>query len=627
MKVNHFNGEPNWDYYVEVPAAFNFKVYNDNATLTAAVVKWEFVTDDMYIQGDDFDKLKLSLEFIKTKYDLGPTAFNKPYKIIAFVDGLDLLYEFIKEEFNCEVFNVGGKGIGVCCIDKAIELREVKFIATDRWHEFAVSNKKTEALLEYAHYYFDHVIMWHKYRTKVDTDDLTAKLPITTQEVIKTKIAENMTKLDKEFVRSIYPDKEDYLDAKKYMYIGGFCDTASTDKVEETIGHIDFKTSYVARMLTEGYPMSKFKKVDVSELMDALKTNCCIIKVSYKNFRANKFCFLDKAHVFDSRNLKTRGRDDRIISADYVTFILNELDFELVSNCYLYDDLRIVSLRVADKGQLPKYVRMVAEECYAAKETKTGIDKLWAKMCTEVVYGACAKGLYDIDNKAWADFKDKAILSPYWGIWTASYARFALVNFAILLGTDWLYSDTDSIFFKNPYLHVQLIEQYNKSRRAIMYKYCMENNLDYNIFSELGTFTYEDGSNKDNFVITAFKSLGPKRYIFSIGKKIIPKIAGYKKQYKVDGQLVNIWSKTYGDDEAMYDAFEDNARMNDIIKFTRKIEKPYDLHYNGKVYHCKSGKFTGYKISNMSYDDILNMALDMENELKAIQKELGREQI
>lgn len=622
MKVNHFNGEPNWDYYMEVPAAFNFKIYNDTATQTAAVVKWEFATDDMYIHGDDFDKLKLSLEFIKSKYDLG-----EKYKLIVFTEDLDLLYHFIKNEFSCEVFNVGGKGIGICCIDDAIELREVKFIATEHWNEFTTSNKKIEALLEYAHYYFDNVIMWHKYKTKVHTDDLTAKLPLTIQEVIKNKISDNMTKTDKAFIESIYPERDEYLMAKKYLYIGGFCDTATKEKVSETIGHIDFKTSYVARMLTEKYPMSKFKKVDVSTLEQSLKNNCCIIKVRYTNFKVKRLGFLNKDKAYKFENIKTREYDAKIYSADSITFFLNELDFELVSQCYTYDTIEVLSLYVADKGQLPKYVRKVAEECYAAKETRSGVDKIWAKMCTEVIYGACAKGLYGIQDKAWKDFRDKAILSPYWGMWTASHARYALISFAILLGSDWLYSDTDSIFFKNPYLHVQLIEKYNEARRAIMYKYCAENGIDYNVFSELGTFTYEDGSNKDKFVISAFKSLGPKRYIFSIGKKIVPKIAGFKKQYKVGDELVNIWSKTFGNDETMYNEFKDNRKMRDIIKVTKILDKPYDLIYNGKVYHCKSGKFTGFIVSNISFEDVVNKAADMEAELKEIQKELGREQI
>lgn len=634
MKVNHFTSKGCWDYYAEVPAAFTYKIYNDDSTKTAAIVHWDFSTKTEYIQGNTFDKLRLAIEWLKQKYKLDRKEdiitrvkgkkvklnVDHKYKLVVFTTNLDLLYQFIKHEFNCEIFNVNGKGIATCVIDDYIEFRDVEFIGTERWKEFSTSDKLSDKLVDYAEYYFNNIAK----------TEGSGKLPITIQQVIKDKIKNNMTADDKEFVKSIYPGKDEYLMAKKYLYIGGFCDTRTTDKYEGTVGHIDFKTSYVARMLTDDFPMSRFCEWPTTDLKLALKTKCCIINVVYENFKADKFRFITKDKVLEATN-DLYDKNGRLISANKVEFFVNELDFELISTCYKYDKFIVTRLSCADKGKLPKYLRSVAEEFYAAKETlpDESVDKLWAKICTEITYGTCATGLYGVDEKKWDDFRDKAILNPYWGIWTASHARYALVSFCKLLEEDWLYSDTDSLFFKNPYLHVQLIEKYNAARRAIMFKYCAENNLDYNIFSELGTFTYEDGSDCNNFVITAFKALGPKRYIFTISNRnIVTKIAGYKKQYKTEeGTVVNIWSKVFGDNDIMYDAFEDSTHLKDVIKTTKNIDEPYTLEYNGEKYYCKSGRWTGYIISNLSFDDIFRMQYLAEERLKEIQKELGREQI
>lgn len=615
MHVNHFNGKPNWEYYIDTPAALIYNIYNDNETKKAAIIHWEFSTDDEFIQGDSIDELKLTLKYLKNKYK---------DKIITFVDDLDLLYQFIKYEFDCETFNISGKGIGVCTIDDTLELREIRYIGTKDWTKFINTNDTPiNQLLSFGRYYLKNIAKTEK----------SAKLPLTIQQVIKDKMKSYMTKEDKENVVNNFPEQEEYILAKKYLYIGGFCDTAFTDKYEGLVGHIDFKTSYVARMLTESYPVSAFSAMPLESLDYALKNYCCIVKVCYTNFRADRFRFLPGDKVYKSKNLKL-DENNRVESADKIILYLTELDFELISNCYKYDDLTVITLAVADKGPLPKYVRKVAEECYSDKETfpKDSIDQIWAKQCTEIVYGACATGIYGINDKAWHEIKSKAILNPYWAIWTAAHARYALVSLCKMLEEDWLYSDTDSLFFKNPYLHVQLIEKYNNARRAIMFKYCEENNLDYKIFSELGTFTYEDGSDADNFVITAFKALGPKRYIFTIEKrKIVAKVAGCKKQYTVmeDGKptKVNIWSKVFGNDEAMYDAFEDTTKLRDVLKVVKNIDEPYIIEYNGKVYNCKSGRWTGYMICRMSWRDMFDAHSIATEQLKDIQKELGREQI
>lgn len=612
MKVNKYNnGIAKWDYYIELPAVMTFEYYNNNDNMTAVITNWTFSTNEIFIRGDNFEKFKLTVDWLKSKYQ---NIDNINYKMLVFVNGLDKIYQFIKKEMPCEIFNISGKGLGTCTIDNFLELREVSLIGSDKWEEFSTSDNKLDKLLDYSNYYWNNIAK----------TEGSGKLPITIQQVVKNKIKSEMSKEDKLIVQDCFPKtKEGYIKLMKYAYIGGFCSNKDKEKHECTIGHVDFKTSYLARMLTEDYPMSGFRRTD-EDLSYCLKNYACLIEVTFYDFELSRLSFLDIKRAIYSMGAEI-DEYNRVIKANIITFYVNELDFELISMCYSFSKYEVNKFFVADKKQLPKYLRAVAEECYESKETKVGIDKLWSKLMTEIIYGATVKAIYNIDSKSWQDCKKQAILSPYWGVWTTSYARYELISTALLLGSDWLYSDTDSIFFENPLLHVQLIERYNRDRREKMRIYCVENALDYNIFSELGTFTYEENANSKHFVITAFKSLGPKRYIYTVGKKIITKIAGYKKQYNVGNELVNIWSKTFGDNDEMYDYFEDNYKLKDVQKFTIKSDEPCEITINGKTYKSKSYMYTGYRLTNVSIKSALKEAAEAEKKLKEIQTILGKE--
>lgn len=632
MKENHFkDGKPTWVYYEEVPAAFAVGIFNDENTFKAAIVKWNLVVDDEFFTGNTIEDLKLTIKYLTKKYSLGKSSYKKEVKrrdgtsyvgsfdkkLIVFCEDLGTIHQFIKKEFDCSVFNVNGKGIGSCILNDTIELRDVKFIGTDDWKKFSNADSTTYKLLDFAKYYYDHIAK----------TDGSGKAPITLQQVIKQELKNKMTVADKELVYECFPNKKkDYEDAMKYMYIGAFCDNKDQEEYNETMGHIDFKTSYVARMLLDYYPISSFKLVNVNEFADAIKTKCCKIKVTFKNFEAKKFKFLqDKRCIFKEHSYYKVDELHRILYAEEVTFLLNELDFELATNFYDYRSYEIKGLAVADRGQLPAYVREVAEKHFIGKETCDGIDKIWEKMLTEIVYGATCKAIYNMNEKSWKDIREEAILSPYWGIWTTSHARYALMMFAAALGEDWNYSDTDSLFFTNPLLHVQLIEKYNENVRARMFKYCVENEADYNVLSELGTFTYEDGSSSSHFTITRFKALGPKRYIYTIeDSELVTKIAGYKKQYKKDGALVNVWAFKY-DKDSIYDVFEDNFKIQDVQKFSISKDEPCEVEYDGKIYKMKSYKFTGYRRTNKSTIEMFEEAGEAYDLLKELQDSLGKE--
>lgn len=625
FKELHYDGEFRWNYYYPISCALDFhfeyaiktkngkpikRKYADReiADGVAAIVGWKFIIENRYYEGERIDEFK---EILDTE------LFDKEKRIICFCHHLDRIYDFIKHEFKItDIFAIAGKGKVSMVLDKYLELRDVEFIGTEDWRKFSDKYYDVERLFDFAKYFWKDIV----------TDK---KAPLTLQQVISTELKNRMTKDDKKEVYDLFPkNRWAYTEAMCFLYIGGYCDKCEPDSdlvhIKGKICHIDFKTSYVARMLTEYYPMSAFERADVGGLDKALKEKCCIIKFTAKNVFSPKIRFLSNAKFISAEN-PMYDKSRRLIKADSVTLLLNEMDFEIFCRCYRHDSLFIEDLYVADRGQLPKYVRSVAEDYFQAKETSEGIDKAWAKACTEVVYGATVKGLYNVKDKEWDDIRKQAILSPYWGIWTSSHARYALISVILMIGDDFLYSDTDSIYFTSPIEHIHLIEEYNTNRRLKMFKYCFDNGKIYEVFKDLGTFTYKDGATQDHFTIDEFICPGPKRYAYRGECGFVTKIAGAKKQYLKDGKLVNAWEKLYTPDE-FFSIYNDRRKVPDIIHCVDEgIDESCVLLYKGKVFTSKSYRLEYDVNTKISTIDMLQYAKEAEQELQKEFDRFGRE--
>src|SRR5699024_5712155 len=74
--------------------------------------------------------------------------------------------------------------------------------------------------------------------------------------------------------------------------------------------------------------------------------------------------------------------------------------------------------------------------------------------------------------------KNRFLYYP-WGVWITAYARRNLWYGIISMGDDYIYSDTDSIKFKNYEKHKPFIETYNKHIISKIKRMCEHYNIDY----------------------------------------------------------------------------------------------------------------------------------------------------
>lgn len=164
----------------------------------------------------------------------------------------------------------------------------------------------------------------------------------------------------------------------------------------------------------------------------------------------------------------------RILRADYVEYLTNELDFSLIIKQYKYSKIFLLDVKAARKDYLPKWFTDFIYQRFISKTQLKGVDPvrymIEKGMLNAGAYGMCAqkpvKELIEEDYitgefrpKEDMDFeaeykrhvKSPRSFLPYvWGIWCTSTAQLRLYELGECVdykhGGIWLYSDTDSVY-------------------------------------------------------------------------------------------------------------------------------------------------------------------------------------
>lgn len=613
MKVNRGNTAKGWDWidYYDEPGVLTANIHTDMTQKAAAIVGWKAKVGNEGFSGNNVSDLISFFSIIDEKY--GKT-------VIFFTPQLDITYEFIRS-FCDESFNVDGRGIG-CCKLGCAELRDPKFLFAD-WKQIAPNTDKIKRLEGFAKWAFESVF-----------DKNFA--PLTTQQVIKHRMKSRMSKSDKLYVYSLLPRyEENYRKAMDHLFIGAYSGALELEELNEPIGHVDFKTSYGARLLLDYFPVTPFTKESVLNLEESLRTKCCKVHCTLYDVQASAIRFISKKRAI-SYEVENEKEDidklGKIVRAKKLELMLTELDFYLLKKFYKFKSIEINTLWVADRGELPEYVTETVSECFAAKEIadRDSVERSWAKALTEMCYGCCVKAVYRKEGETFNQVKEnKMFLSPYWGIWCISHARYALLTTAMQLGDDFIYAHTDSLYFTNPLFHADVIDNYNQIQENKIFRWCATHNKDFEIFKNLGKFSYEDDSTAQTPTIVRFLASGTNRYIYTVEKngvrEVVVKAAGYAKQWNKNGKLVNIWEFAFDDEDELYTAFNDHFKVVDINKKVVPKDGQCVLVYKGRNYVSPTYALIYYEKTNVSFTDKLIMAEEAQQLLKAEQKKLGKE--
>lgn len=405
---------------------------------------------------------------------------------------------------------------------------------------------------------------------------------------------------DKKIPGSGFPYYSDFIatlsfrNSKEYYmaraaYMGGFTHANRFYAGETILGPVcsyDFTSSYPAVMLSEcGYPVSRGWDVEIhnqQELKNVINKYCCILDVTLENVVS-----LDKGDnvIPYSKCIKCEKPvidNGRIIKAKSLRIVITEIDFISYFQFYSIDSVKVHFGTCYKRGYLPKPIIEGVLDYYKNKTTlkdvegqeniyqlkKGNTNSTYGMMCEDPI-----KDLIEFLDESWhkkdrhVDGEIEELLDNYnkskqrftfylWGVYITAFARRNLFTGILEFGSDYIYSDTDSIKGLNEDKHRDYIEKYNENIVKKIDKCLTFYGLDpedsrpktiKGVTKQLGVWDYEGSYDR-------FKTLGAKRYMFEKEGKIKITVAGLNKDET--SKFMNKREKTYGD---AFDYFSNKA--------------------------------------------------------------------
>ena len=432
---------------------------------------------------------------------------------------------------------------------------------TTDWDYTLLRNSKTvltEKEIEYA--LIDVYLLYEYIKQEREANNYIYHIPYTKTGYVRRFIKEKcfqytsvgrnkyLTKESQKFQKLMstltITDSEEYNQLKR-CYTGGFthADITRAHALWSNVKSQDLTSSYPAVMCCEYVPMSAPRHIDNERANNNfgyfLDNFCCMFDIEligvHEKFKYEHYLSLSKC--FDTKNPVVDN--GRIIRCDYTVTTLNEIDFKILSDCYYIDDYVIHNLVVYNRGYLPKPIINSVLEFYEGKtllkpvKDTHFVEYQSKKGMTNSVYGMFVTDIvkdlntYLSENDMWVsqDYRENEeivsdLLNDYnknkerylyypWGVWITSHARFNLWSAIFELGSDYIYSDTDSVKYLNYEKHERFFEEYNNNIREKMD--CVMNQLGIEpertrpLEIQLGAWT-------DEGVYKYFKTLGAKRY-------------------------------------------------------------------------------------------------------------------
>ena len=343
----------------------------------------------------------------------------------------------------------------------------------------------------------------------------------------------------------MYPKTfSEYLMYMQYLFAGGWVKSAGDvyEKILHNIKCKDITSSYPAQIAHRYYPVSEFKKIVITgkqQFNQLLSRYCCILDITLYNVKKTTIhSIISTSKIVNNDVGRILVDNGRIAEADKIRLLMTELDWEIFNKFYSHDIYRMEcrSFKIAVRGKLPEYVVSTMLDAYERKEElKLAEQDYYNEKCfVNMFYGCFVTRIHkynyimdtetgDITKELNDYYKNirSSVLSPFWGIWCTSWARWQELS-AVYANADCVvYGDTDSV--KGYNMSDDYFNKYNEEQIEKNKKLCEKYNKNFELIKELGCWDSEP-------TYKLFKTIGCKRYIgFDENNKLSVTIAGVPK--------------------------------------------------------------------------------------------------
>ena len=479
-------------------------------------------------------------------------------------------------------------------------------------------------LCEFAEYYFNRYI---------SNNELIYTETSIVRHTLK-KAFKEQNQLTKQDIFEMYPKSfNEYLMYMEYLFAGGWV-KSSVDAFGKVLTNIkckDITSSYPAQIAHRYYPISKFKSIKIDskqKFNNMLNRYCCILDVTLFNVKKTTIhSIVSTSKIINNDVGRILVDNGRIAEVEKVRLLMTELDWEIFNKFYDYDKFKIIinNFKIAVRGKLPDYVVSTMLDAYERKEELKlqGKDYFNEKCFVNMFYGCFVTKIHKFNyvfkngeitkelNEYYKQIRS-SVLSPFWGIWCTSWARYQELN-AVYENADCVvYGDTDSV--KGYNMSDEYFNSYNNEQIEKNKKLCEKYNKNFDLIKELGCWDSEP-------TYQLFKTIGCKRYIgFDENNKLSVTIAGVPK-----GTLESIVGIKADKDKKYYTTSKKALKVMDLLKDGQSFkncktgatynDNEHSDIINGELMISKSSvainniDFT-IKVSN-EYKDYINQVIDM----------------
>lgn len=332
---------------------------------------------------------------------------------------------------------------------------------------------------------------------------------------------------------------------------------------EPTIGHVDFASSYPAQLIcSDEFPMGRLMECTNSlQTLAAIDRYCrdywVVIKAVFldaklKNPYRTKCPYIPVDKVKRQTNKAGTYDNGRIIEQPGgMVYCFLGIEWPIIKAQYSAK-IKVIEAYYCPKGRLPLQLRQVCFDWYEAKTRLKGVEGseyeyMKSKNRVNSVYGMMVEHIIkeimmvqdDLTIKSrkatqeegedqltdfYTPMKQK-FLAFQWGVTITALARAEHMRLVAICGDDFLYGDTDSVFFLNPSQHAAQIESYNETWK----QYAASCGCGYKAYTKkgeeqiLGLADWEPSPSR-------FVTLGAKKYAMIINGKLEITVAGVPKK-------------------------------------------------------------------------------------------------
>lgn len=587
--------------YVNIACSFDIETssfYEKNEKRSVMYI-WQFAINDDVLIGrtwGDFISLLRALQcflFLDDKRRIVIYIHNLSYEFQFFRKQIPISEVFATDdrkplycicpwgfEFRCS-YRLSGYSLST--VANNLQRFKIRKLVGDLDYSL-VRHSKTEIKKEELGYCVNDVLIVTAYiREQIDEWGDISRIPLTQTGKVRRFVRDECFKVDgyKRFISRLRLDAREYVMLRQ-TFQGGFthANAMYARQLMKDVTSYDFTSSYPTVMLAEKFPMSKGKfigDVNMNEYLKYSQDYCCLFALDLNNIKS-KFTFeriisLSKCYKISDNRIVDNGR---IFSADSISILCTETDFDNICRFYDFSDCRIYNLYIYKKDYLPKSIIDSILKFYNDKTQLKGVvgkevEYLHSKEMLNSCYGMIVTDLlndtYTYEHNEWGCVKKNVMeaIDEYnnnrnrflfypWGVWVTSYARRNLFSGILECKNDYIYSDTDSIKIMNAENHLNYINRYNEIITRKIKDMCSHYGIDKNLVvpgtkdgkkKPIGVWDY-DGHYK------YFKTLGAKRYLVAYDDDTISMtVAGVNKKTAKEYIRKETLEKTF-------DFFDDN---------------------------------------------------------------------